>query len=79
MQSRRGSNGSSEVRDADRPAAIQASSAATSRRANGEGSIYQRKDSRWVGSISVGKGQRQHFLGHTRAKAAIYARDHGMN
>ncbi len=42
-----------------------------SRRANGEGSIYQRKtDGRWAGSISRGDGSRKHFLGHTREEVA---------
>jgi integrase len=41
-----------------------------SRRANGEGSIYQRKDGRWAASISVGKLKRKHFLGHSRAEVA---------
>ncbi len=41
-----------------------------SRRANGEGSIYQRKDGRWVASISVGGTKRKHFFGSTRGEAA---------
>jgi len=41
-----------------------------SRRANGEGSIYQRKDGRWAASISVGRGKRRHFLGRSRAEVA---------
>jgi integrase len=40
------------------------------KRANGEGSIHQRKDGRWASSISVGRGKRQHFLGHSRAEVA---------
>ena len=40
------------------------------KRANGEGSIYQRKDGRWVASISVGKTKRKHFFGTTRGEAA---------
>jgi integrase len=55
------------------------------RRANGEGSIYQRKsDGRWVASISVGGMKRKHILGHSHAevaakKAALLAdRDKGI-
>jgi integrase len=40
------------------------------RRANGEGSIYQRKDGRWAASISLGGMKRKHFLGKTRADVA---------
>ena len=40
------------------------------KRANGEGSIHQRKDGRWAASISIGRGKRKHFLGHTRAEVA---------
>lgn len=40
------------------------------RRANGEGSIYQRGDGRWAASISVGNLKRKHFLGHSRAEVA---------
>jgi integrase len=41
------------------------------RRANGEGSIYQRKsDGRWAGSISLGRTRRKHFLGKTRGEVA---------
>ena len=35
------------------------------RRANGEGSIFQRKDGRWVGNITIGydeKGQQKNCL-----------------
>ncbi len=55
------------------------------RRANGEGSIYQRKsDGRWVASISLGGMKRKHILGRTHAevaakKAALLAdRDKGI-
>ncbi len=55
------------------------------RRANGEGSIYQRKsDLRWVASISVGGMKRKHIIGHSHAevaakKAALLAdRDKGI-
>jgi integrase len=40
------------------------------KRANGEGSIYQRKDGRWSASLSIGRGRRKHFLGHSRADVA---------
>lgn len=55
-----------------------------SKRANGEGSIYQRKDGRWSGSLSVGRGKRKHFLGTSRASVsrkltvALKARDDGL-
>jgi integrase len=55
-----------------------------SKRANGEGSIYQRKDGRWSASLSLGRGKRKHFLGSTRAgvnrrlTAAMKARDDGQ-
>lgn len=45
-----------------------------SRRANGEGSIYQRKDGRWTGAVYVlnrdGGRQRRQVYGRTRAEAA---------
>src|SRR6266581_1797817 len=41
------------------------------KRANGEGSIYQRADGRWAASISIGRGKRKHFLGHSRAEVAV--------
>ena len=40
------------------------------KRSNGEGSIYQRKDGRWVASISVGRTKRKHFFGSTRSAVA---------
>jgi integrase len=40
------------------------------RRGNGEGSIYQRSDGRWVGSVSVGKGKRKYLYGKTRREVA---------
>ncbi len=44
------------------------------RRGNGEGSIYKRKDGRWVGVINVGyeggKRRRKHFYGDTRRQVA---------
>jgi integrase len=39
------------------------------RNANGEGSISQRKDGRWMASVSLGDGTRKHFLGHSWADA----------
>jgi hypothetical protein len=38
------------------------------RRANGEGSIYPRKDGRWEAYISI-SGRRQFFIGRTHAEA----------
>src|SRR4051812_34809816 len=55
-----------------------------SKRANGEGSIHERKDGRWCASLSIGRGKRQHFLGTSRAEvsrkltAALKARDDGL-
>ena len=40
------------------------------RRANGEGSIYQRQDGRWAASISIGRTKRKHFLGKTRSEVS---------
>ena len=40
------------------------------RRANGEGSIYQRKDGRWAASLGIGRLKRKHFLGKTRGEVA---------
>lgn len=40
------------------------------KRANGEGSIHERKDGRWCASIGIGKGKRKHFLGRTRAEVS---------
>ncbi len=44
-------------------------SKAMGRRANGEGSIHQRKDGRWQASLSLPTGKRQHFLGKTWEEA----------
>lgn len=41
-----------------------------SKRANGEGSIHQRKDGRWAASLSLGQLKRKHFLGPTRGEVA---------
>jgi integrase len=55
-----------------------------SKRANGEGSIHQRKDGRWCASIGVGRGKRKHFLSRSRAEvsrkltAAMKGRDDGL-
>jgi integrase len=55
------------------------------RRGNGEGSIYQRKDGRWVASITTGKpGQRKYIYGKTRRevqerlKIALREQQQGM-
>ena len=40
------------------------------KRANGEGSVYQRTDGRWCASVTTEGGRRQHFLGRTRAEVA---------
>ncbi len=40
------------------------------KRANGEGSIHQRKDGRWCASITLDRGKRKHFLGHSRSEVA---------
>ncbi len=53
------------------------------KRANGEGSVYQRTDGRWCASVTTEGCHRQHFLGRTRAEvarkltAALDARDKG--
>lgn len=44
------------------------------RRANGEGSIYQRKDKRWVASISLDNGKRKSIYCKTQAEAMKAAR-----
>jgi integrase len=55
------------------------------KRANGEGSIYQRKsDGKWVGSISLTTGGRKVFYGKTKTEVreklneAIYEQQRGM-
>ena len=44
------------------------------RRGPNEGSIHQRKDGRWAGSVHIGyqdgKRVRKHVLGHTRKEVA---------
>jgi integrase len=39
-------------------------------RANHEGSIYRRKDGRWVGAVSLPNGKRKSFYGATREEVA---------
>ncbi|MEO8458274.1 MAG: site-specific integrase [Chloroflexota bacterium] len=54
------------------------------RRANGEGSIYQRQDGRWAASVSIGRAQRKHFIGQRRKDvvdeltAALKAQNDGL-
>jgi integrase len=54
------------------------------KRANGEGSVHQRKDGRWCASISLDHGKRKHFLGADRddvarkLRAALKSRDDGL-
>jgi len=40
------------------------------KRANGEGTIYRRKDGRWAAAVSLDRGVRKHFLGRTREEVA---------
>src|SRR5215469_3545231 len=56
-----------------------------SKRGNGAGSIYRRKsDGKWVGSVSLGPGQRKVFYGNTQKEAqekinkALYEQQQGM-
>jgi integrase len=54
------------------------------KKANGEGTIYRRKDGRWCASISLGRGKRKHFLAKSRPdvvkqlNAALKKRDDGL-
>ena len=54
------------------------------RRGNNEGSIYERKDGRWVASVSVEGGRRKYLYGKTRDEVArkltvaLKARQDGM-
>lgn len=54
------------------------------RRANGEGSIYKRRDGRWCATVSVDGGKRKSFYGRTRQEvarklaAALKARQDGL-
>ena len=43
---------------------------AMARRANGEGSIYRRKDERWCATVSVDGGKRKSFYGKRREDVA---------
>jgi integrase len=36
------------------------------RRGHGEGSVYQRKDGRWVASVTIENRKRKYFYGDTR-------------
>ena len=38
------------------------------KRANGEGSIYERADGRWEGAVSIGSGRRRRFYGRTHTE-----------
>ena len=55
-----------------------------SKRANGEGTIDERKDGRWCALMSAGNGKRKQFLGRSRAEVArklttaIKDRDDGL-
>ena len=42
----------------------------TSKRGQNEGSLYQRKDGRWAGAVTLDDGKRKHFYGKTRAEVA---------
>jgi integrase len=54
------------------------------KRANGEGSVYRRKDGRWAASVSLDHGRRKAFYGKTRQEvgrklgAALKARQDGL-
>ncbi len=54
------------------------------RRGHGEGSIYQRKDGRWVASITLENRKRKYFYGDTRRevqeqlKIALREQQQGM-
>lgn len=41
------------------------------RRGNGEGSVYQTKDGRWRGAVTLPSGKRKVVSGRTRAEAAV--------
>lgn len=45
------------------------------RRGNGEGSIYQRKDGRWVGEATLPNRKRKSIYGKTRSEVASKLRD----
>ena len=54
------------------------------RRGHGEGSVYQRKDGRWVASITLEHRKRKYFYGDTRRevqeklKMALHEQQQGM-
>ena len=58
--------------------------ASSGRRGHGEGSIYQRKDGRWVASITLDRRKRKYFYGETRKevqeqlKVALREQQQGM-
>src|SRR5215472_11525426 len=41
-----------------------------SRRGNGEGSVYQRRDGKWCAAVTIESGRRRVFYGRTRQEAA---------
>ena len=41
------------------------------KRANGEGSIYQRKDGKWVAALTLGAGKRKYFYCRSQADAVL--------
>lgn len=45
------------------------------KRANGEGSIYQRPDGRWCGQVSAADGERKTYYGKTQAEVRKKVRD----
>lgn len=54
------------------------------KKANGDGTIYRRKDGRWCASVSLGNGRRKHFLNKDRdvvarqLRAALAEQDRGL-
>jgi integrase len=46
-----------------------------SRRANGEGSVYQRADGRWVGALSMDEGRRRMVYAATQREARAKLRE----
>src|SRR4051794_13816089 len=55
------------------------------KRGNGEGSIYQRKDGKWAGSVTLEGGSRKVFYGKTRKEVkeklttALYEQQQGLS
>ncbi|HEU5380024.1 MAG TPA: hypothetical protein VFV38_31765 [Ktedonobacteraceae bacterium] len=41
------------------------------KRANGEGTIHQRKDERWVAALTLGSGKRKYFYRRSQAEAVL--------